>query len=98
MAIMNYLRKMLKRQASAKPMEYVRADRCPVNAMAHPPVPENLEQPEAEIDLTHQADLEGYARGLSVSKESIERWISSGLLMPQEMQVAEKLVKIMNKH
>ncbi len=98
MAILNYLRKMLKRQANGKPMEYVRADRCPANAMAHPPAPENSEQPEAEIDLTHQADLEGYARGLSVSKESIERWISSGLLMPQEMQVAEKLVKIMNKH
>lgn len=50
-----------------------------------------------EIDLSHQRDLEDYAQELTISKEAIEQWISAGLLMPSELQVAEKIVKIMRK-
>jgi hypothetical protein len=98
MAILSYLRKKLTRQGSKKPVEYVREDPTREGSMEFDSQsPFEPRQVETEIDLSQQADLEGYAQGLSVSKESIERWISSGLLMPDEMKVAEKIVKIMNK-
>jgi hypothetical protein len=99
MAIFTYVRKMLQGKIRSKPVEVVREDRSRSDAMVHPcRQPAECQQLDKDIDLSHQADLEGYARGLSVSKESIERWISSGLLMPDEMKVAEKLVKIMSRN
>ena len=50
-----------------------------------------------EIDLSPQRDLEDYAQELTISKEAIEQWISAGLLMPGELEVAKKIVKIMQK-
>jgi hypothetical protein len=50
-----------------------------------------------DIDLSHQRDLEDYAQELTISEEAIEQWISAGLLMPGELEVAEKIVKIMRK-
>jgi hypothetical protein len=100
MAIFNYLKNLIRGGRSPKPkLEYVQEARGQA-----PPVEINSVLPSGtgdmdnEIDLSTQTDLEDYARGLSISKESIERWISSGLLMPEELKVAEKLVKIMRKH
>lgn len=99
MTILDYLRKFMKKSSPKPTLAYVQESRH------HAPVAElDRAQPvdewemENEIDLSARTDLEDYARGLSVSKKSIERWISSGLLMPEELKVAEKLVKIMNKN
>jgi hypothetical protein len=60
-------------------------------------VPETVAVDDSEIDLTHQRDLEDYAQELTISEKAIEQWISAGLLMPGELEVAEKIVKIMRK-
>ena len=100
MAILNYLRNMLKKgqRPAPKPVEYIQEARCDDDVTDTKKRPEScLREMEHEIDLSPQQNLEDYARGLSVTKESIERWISSGLLMPDEMKVAEKIIKIMRK-
>ncbi len=99
MTILNLLRKFLKKCDPKPTMAYERESH---GRMPHlgldPTQPADPWEMEKEIDLSARTDLEDYARGLSVSKESIERWISSGLLMPEELKVAEKLVKIMSKN
>ncbi|MGD8844166.1 MAG: hypothetical protein PVJ84_00905 [Desulfobacteraceae bacterium] len=98
MAILDYLKKFLKRGEPDQPaMEYVRDEpSAPEDEMLAPrSAVEKFPEMDSEIDLSRQADLEGYARDTNMSKESIERWISSGLLMPEELKVAEKLVKLM---
>ncbi len=98
MAILNYLRKMFKKRPAPQPVEYIEDPPRDVDADDPKSQTETyLREMEHEIDLSTHQDLEDYARGLSVTKESIERWISSGLLMPDEMKVAEKIVKIMRK-
>ena len=99
MTIFNFLRKFMKKSGPKPALSYVQESRNPtfVKTPNFTPSADAWEM-EKEIDLSAKMDLEDYARGLSVSKESIERWISSGLLMPEELKVAEKLVKIMNKN
>lgn len=63
-----------------------------------PAVEGSLRESDGEFDLSRHADLEVYAKDINVSRESIERWISSGLLMPEELKMAEKLVQLMRKH
>jgi hypothetical protein len=91
---------MFRKHDSQPDLEYVQNPSAASPVVdPRPPLPDNrFREMEDDIDLSHQADLEGYARDLNVSKESIERWISSGLLMPEELKVAEKLVKIMRNH
>jgi hypothetical protein len=100
MAILKSLQKIFKRGDSHHPkMEYVRDESSAAKDEMHQArsgVDKALEM-DGEIDLSRQADLEGYARDTNMSKESIERWISSGLLMPEELKVAEKLVKLMRE-
>ncbi|MEJ2041597.1 MAG: hypothetical protein P8X55_22115, partial [Desulfosarcinaceae bacterium] len=50
-----------------------------------------------EVDFSTRGDLEAYVRGLAVPRELVERWISAGLLFPEEMIMAEKIAKIMIK-
>jgi hypothetical protein len=99
MTILNYLRKFMKKSSPKPSLAYVQELRGHAPVVEIDPAREADEwEMENEIDLSARTDLEDYARGLSVSKKSIERWISSGLLMPEELKVAEKLVKIMNKN
>jgi hypothetical protein len=99
MALLTYLKRIIlkKREPKGK-LTYVQE--VPYESDA---VDTALEAPEvvpinaSEIDLTHQRDLEDYAQELTVSEEAIEQWISAGLLMPGELEVAEKIVKIMRK-
>ncbi len=98
MAIWTYLRDLWTRRRAPKPMEYI--EEAPDNGTAdlrQDQTATYLREMEDEIDLSSHQNLEAYARDLSVTKESIERWVSSGLLMPEEMKVAEKLLKIMRK-
>jgi hypothetical protein len=98
MAIIKYLKKLFNKGESRHPkMEYVRDEASPSEdemLQARSAAHKALEM-DGEIDLSRQADLEDYARDINMSKESVERWISSGLLMPEELKVAEKLVKLM---
>lgn len=50
-----------------------------------------------ETAFTRQGDLETYARGLSIPPETIEKWISAGLLFPDEIRMAEKIIKILRE-
>lgn len=100
MAVMNYLKKMFRKDKPEPSLEYVHDEPAEAGTAAIQPrsSAEISGEMGGEIDLSRQSDLEGYAKDINVSKESIERWISSGLLMPEELKVAEKLVKIMSKH
>jgi len=99
MTILNFLRKVMKKSDPKPVLAYVQESRDQTSPVGLDPTqPGEAWEMENEIDLSARTDLEDYARGLSVSKKSIERWISSGLLMPEELKVAEKLVKIMRKN
>jgi len=48
-----------------------------------------------DIDSTGFSSLEGYAEGLSISEETIAKWVSAGILSPRETEIAEKVIRIM---
>jgi hypothetical protein len=98
MTILNYLRSLLVRSDANLGLEYVNESHAQVSSVECDPVraAEKWDM-QNDVDFTHLIDLEGYARESSLSKKSIEKWISSGLLMPEELKVAEKLIKIMNQ-
>jgi hypothetical protein len=50
-----------------------------------------------EMAFTRQSDLHAYAKGLTVPPEAIEKWISAGLLFPDEIRQAEKIIKILRE-
>ncbi|MGD8368833.1 MAG: hypothetical protein PVG78_14435, partial [Desulfobacterales bacterium] len=52
---------------------------------------------DREIDFSRVDDLEAYTENLNVPEESIERWISAGLLYPDEIRTAERMIKIIRK-
>ena len=51
-----------------------------------------------DIDFTRQDKLEEYLEEVAVSKETIQSWISAGILSPHEVRIAEKLIKIMREN
>lgn len=53
--------------------------------------------PVEEMAFTRQGDIDAYARGLSIPPETIEKWISAGLLFPDEIRMAEKIIKILRE-
>jgi hypothetical protein len=98
MTILDYLRKLLKKNDSNPELEYVHESRSRTSAVGMDTVqPIETHDPGNEVDLANLTDLEAYARGSGISRKSIEQWISSGLLMPEELKVAEKLIKMMSK-
>lgn len=50
-----------------------------------------------EMAFTRQGDIEAYANGLTIPPETIEKWISAGLLFPDEIRMAEKIIKILRE-
>ncbi len=83
-----------KKKAKEQKVEYVEtplADQPPEDALAL------AKQMLGEVDFSRRGDLETYVRELTVPRQVIERWISAGLLFPEEMIMAEKMVKIMIK-
>jgi hypothetical protein len=98
MTILNYVRNLLKRSDSNPELEFIHEIRDRRSAFETDVVtPMETCDAENEVDLANLTDLEAYARGSRGSKKSIEQWISSGLLMPEELKVAEKLIKMMSK-
>jgi hypothetical protein len=97
MTILDFVKYLLKRNDSSPELEYVQDSRnqTPVAGIGAILPPKACDE-ENEVDLARLTDLEAYAKEPGVSKKSIEQWISSGLLMPEELKVAEKLVKMMH--
>jgi hypothetical protein len=52
---------------------------------------------QADIDFYRLDNLEDFAKESTVARETIERWISAGILSPGETIIAEKLIKIMRE-
>lgn len=50
-----------------------------------------------EVEFNLHSDLEACAKGLKIPVETIEKWISAGLLFPDEIKAAQKILKIMRK-
>ena len=101
MAIMKHLRKLFGKSRPKPTLTYVQDEPAPSEVVvenSQPAVDATLREMDGEIDLSRHADIEDYAKDINVSRESIERWISSGLLMPEELKMAEKLVQLMRKH
>lgn len=73
------------------------SDPLPLNSEELPgPAPVPAES-FVEVDFSRHSDLEAYASELHVPQESIQQMISAGLLFPQEIRVAEDLLRILRK-
>lgn len=99
MVLLRYLKRIIDKKREPKnQLTYVHDMPYEPEAVdAAADVPDAVRSCDNEIDLSHQRDLEDYAQELTISEEAIEQWISAGLLMPGELEVAEKIVKIMRK-
>jgi hypothetical protein len=101
MSIVTYLRKLWVKDRPEPAVTYVEEEPSQSEAVTletQPAVEKPLRELDGEIDLSRHADLEVYAKDINMSRESIEQWISSGLLMPEELKMAEKLLQLMRKH
>jgi hypothetical protein len=95
---MAFLKKALaifnKNKAEGKKVEYIETHLVEQNPETTLSLAKDL---LSEVDFSHHGNLEAYVRNLPVPRQIIERWISAGLLFPEEMMMAEKMVKIMLK-
>jgi hypothetical protein len=48
-----------------------------------------------DIDFTRQDNLEEYFREMTVTIETLQSWISAGILSPHEVRIAENWIKMM---
>ena len=102
--LVSYLRARFKKKPPAQKPQVVEVyDDSPDVQAA--PEPVNLEQgfpnvvqTTPNVDFDHNGDLESYVRGLNVPRDVIEQWMSTGLLFPDEMKTAEKMIQIMRRH
>lgn len=53
--------------------------------------------PDADIDLSRDDYLETYANGMRITPETLQKWIAAGILYPDEIRAAEKLLKMIRK-
>lgn len=90
MSILNKLRRFIK-----KPNKPIKSEQLRVYDMDAPQLQDNQAPMLSEVDFSYQGDLKAYVHRLTVSKTDIEGMISSGLLFPEEMKTAEKIIKIM---
>ena len=49
---------------------------------------------DLDIDLSRDDQLEAYAKGMKITPKTLEKWISAGILCPDEVRAAEKLLKL----
>lgn len=103
MIFMKLVRRLFRQANNGQPMEYVKATSAEpplktinpsVDLLVHESTPSPADA-EDSIAFSPQGDLEAYVRGLAVSKEAIEGWISAGVLLPEETKVATKMIRIM---
>ena len=50
-----------------------------------------------DIDFTRQDNLEEYFREMTVTIETLQSWISAGILSPHEVRIAENWIKMMRE-
>ena len=111
MTIMKYIRTLFKKGSSAKvksQLEYVeeniRASSPIALEQEAAPVPCEADVPPAtqvrieDVAFSPQRDLEAYVQGLNVTEKTIEGWIAAGVLLPEEIKTAEKMIKIIRKN
>jgi hypothetical protein len=107
MKLIQTIRKILSKPQASRSYEYVRVVEAPPGGtrsdLGPPPaMGTELRTPVAEraeeIAFSHQGDLESYVRGLDVPKEAIERWLSAGVLLPEETRVASQMIRIICKN
>lgn len=106
MKLIESIRKLFTKPKASPRYEYVRetVETPPSDASVMPAATGNeLKGPAAgerteEIAFSHQGDLESYVRGLTSPKEAIERWISAGVLLPEETKVASQMLRILSKN
>lgn len=72
-------------------------ERVSVVAAREPIVTETVVDGHYEIDFTRTDDLESYMEDLKVPAGKIEGWISAGVLYPDEIKIAEKMIRILRK-
>lgn len=108
---MKYIRELFKKGSSAKvksKLEYVEENLGTSSPIAldqeATPVVQEAEVPPAtqvrieDVAFSPQRDLEAYVQGLKVTEKTIEGWIAAGLLLPEEIKMAEKMIKIIRKN
>ena len=78
------------------PSETTRTEAFPYNYIGEIGVDISL-RTHQDIDFTRQDNLEEYFREMTVTKESLQSWISAGILSPHEVRIAEKWIKIMRE-
>ncbi len=108
MKVMQFVRMLLKKGSVKPAFEYVDEHmyESPPAVIALPEYhpaeeqqePRPVDAPADDIAFSPQGDLETYVRGLNVSKESIARWISAGVLLPEETKIAQKMLQIMRRN
>jgi len=105
MKLIQTIRQFFLKPQAAQRYEYVREtseERFSNPAGAPPEAGVELKAPVAEraeeIAFSPHGDLESYVRGLDLPKEAIERWISAGILLPEETKVASQMIRIMCKN
>lgn len=50
-----------------------------------------------DIDLPREDQLEDHASGMQIPPETLEKWIAAGILCPDEIRAAEKLLKMIRQ-
>ncbi len=52
---------------------------------------------EGDVDFATMDSLEEYAEKSAVQIETVQQWVAAGILFPDEIKVAEKLIKILKE-
>jgi hypothetical protein len=95
MGFVSFLRAKFRKKPPAEAPAYVEVyDDSPTG---QPPFQGAVDTGMPNVDFSYTGDLESYVRGLHVPRDVIEQWISTGLLFPDEMKMAEKMIQIMRR-
>jgi hypothetical protein len=106
MNLIQTIRQLFSKPQASRNFVYVRETADENRPVARTPLSDGgteLKAPKPEIRaeeiaFSPQGDLEAYVRGLALPKEAIERWISAGVLLPEETRVASQMIRIMCKN
>ena len=68
------------------------------NGIPNSPIREKFNlRTNQDIDSTGFDNLEDYAERISMSEETIVKWVNAGILSPRETEEAEKIIKILRQ-
>jgi hypothetical protein len=52
---------------------------------------------DPDIDLSRDDQFEAYASDMQIPQKTLEKWIAAGILCPDEIRAAEKLLKMIRE-